>query len=122
MGNTSNYIHIQGDVEGETPVSYVGPEGFCVWNQPIGTHLACRSLEGWPRLELVVRGKDSHGRNQLAGYGSVMIPTKPVTVEMLCHCWRPAGRSLLARLRAFFIGVVPELQQNLVLCDPQASR
>jgi hypothetical protein len=42
----------------------------------------CTSIEGWPRLEFVVRGQDKHGRNQVAGYGSVLVPTTPGTHEV----------------------------------------
>merc|ERR1712217_329645 len=114
---TTGWWVIQGETEGETFLSTVSSQGFCVWNYPIAAHLACKSLQGWPRLEFVVRGSDSHGWHQLAGYGSWALPSFPGTSEVLCRCWRPSGQGFLARLRAHLLGMVPELQQNIVLSD-----
>lgn len=113
---------IQGETEGETYLSDASGHGFCVWNHPVSLHLAGRSLQGWPRLELVVRGSDSHGRRQLAGYGSWAIPCAPGTSEVLCRCWRPAGQGLLGRLRAHLLGIVPELLHTEIVADPGKSR
>eukprot|EP00439_Symbiodinium_sp_Y106_P050693 s3032_g6.t1 len=48
----------------------------CLWK--------CRlpfDCQGWPRLELVVRGSDAHGRHRLAGYGSWALPTTAGSIE-----------------------------------------
>lgn len=109
---------IQGEAEGETHFSGVGAEGLCVWNQPFAMHLCCRSLlGGWPRLEIIVRGADSHGRHQLAGYGSWALPICAGTSEALCRCWRPTGHGILSRLRSVFLGAAPELHP-----DPQQQQ
>ncbi|CAE8743687.1 unnamed protein product, partial [Polarella glacialis] len=113
---------IQGETEGETYMSGVSSQGVCVWNHPLAVHLALKSLQGWPRLELVVRGSDAHGRHRLAGYGSWALPTTPGTTEVLCRCWRPTGDGLVARLRSFFLGIVPELQQSAAISDTGSSR
>eukprot|EP00933_Yihiella_yeosuensis_P028402 TRINITY_DN22210_c0_g1_i1.p1 TRINITY_DN22210_c0_g1~~TRINITY_DN22210_c0_g1_i1.p1 ORF type:complete len:198 (+),score=11.99 TRINITY_DN22210_c0_g1_i1:86-679(+) len=120
--DSSKWWVIQGEVEGETFTSTVSSQGVCVWNHPLACHLALKSLQGWPRLELVVRGSDSHGRHRLAGYGSWVLPTTPGTTEVLCRCWRPTGNGWLSRLRSFFLGNVPEFQQTAQLADPSHDR
>lgn len=120
--DTAQWSVIQGDVEGETYLSEVGPQGFCTWNHPLSAHLACKTLQGWPRLELVVRGSDSHGRRQLAGYGAWTLPVGPGAIEVLCRCWRPCGTSWLGRLRAFLLGIIPELFHTSAVSDPRKSR
>mmetsp|Transcript_53292 Transcript_53292/g.152760 ORF Transcript_53292/g.152760 Transcript_53292/m.152760 type:complete len:216 (+) Transcript_53292:3-650(+) len=120
--DSAHWSVIQGEVEGETYLSEVGPQGFCTWNHPVSAHLACKTLRGWPRLELVVRGSDSHGRRQVAGYGSWALPVGPGTTEVSCRCWRPSGNGILARLRAFLLGMLPELLQLGVVSDPCKSR
>lgn len=112
----SKFRLIQGETEGETFTSHVG-EGFCVWNHPVAVHLAPKAFQGWPRLELTVRGKDAHGRHRLAGYGTWALPSTPGPVEVLCRCWRPTGTGFLARLRSFLLGIIPELQQTAALTE-----
>mmetsp|Transcript_18746 Transcript_18746/g.35180 ORF Transcript_18746/g.35180 Transcript_18746/m.35180 type:complete len:191 (-) Transcript_18746:54-626(-) len=113
---------IQGETEGETFTSHVGPQGLCVWNHPVSVHMALKALQGWPRLELVVRGSDAHGRHRLAGYGSWALPSTAGSVEVQCRCWRPTGNRFLSRLRSYLLGIVPELQQSALLSDPATSR
>mmetsp|Transcript_35703 Transcript_35703/g.83006 ORF Transcript_35703/g.83006 Transcript_35703/m.83006 type:complete len:201 (+) Transcript_35703:46-648(+) len=120
--DSTKWVVIQGETEGETFDSGSCSQGFCVWNQPIAVHLACRSLQGWPRLELVVRGSDSHGRQRLAGYGSCAVPLVPGAREVLCRCWRLTGDGMCARLRAFLVGIVPELLVSSMLSDHSRSR
>eukprot|EP00929_Paragymnodinium_shiwhaense_P105338 TRINITY_DN70301_c0_g1_i1.p1 TRINITY_DN70301_c0_g1~~TRINITY_DN70301_c0_g1_i1.p1 ORF type:complete len:231 (-),score=11.90 TRINITY_DN70301_c0_g1_i1:454-1146(-) len=115
--DTSRWWVIQGDIEGETYASDVSSQGFCVWNHPVMVHLACKSVQGWPRLEFEVRGSDSHGRQQLAGYGTFAIPPSAGTTEVLCRCWRPAGEGFLGKLRAHLLGSRPELPRPAVLSD-----
>eukprot|EP00927_Polykrikos_kofoidii_P078910 TRINITY_DN75707_c0_g1_i1.p1 TRINITY_DN75707_c0_g1~~TRINITY_DN75707_c0_g1_i1.p1 ORF type:complete len:218 (+),score=27.80 TRINITY_DN75707_c0_g1_i1:131-784(+) len=116
--DASSWLVIQGETEGETFSSEVGSNGLCVWNHPVMAHFACKALRGWPRLEFEVRGCDSHGRNQLVGYGSYALPATAGSSEVLCRCWRPSGgSSLLARLRARLLGVWPELQRPDTISD-----
>merc|ERR1712125_192341 len=61
---------------------------------------------------------DSHGRNQLAGYGSWAIPMAAGSSEVMCRCWRPSGPGLLGRLRAFLLGIWPELHWQGALTTP----
>eukprot|EP00392_Amoebophrya_sp_AT5.2_P003449 g3454.t1 len=90
----SNWWLLNGEEAGDTFVADAH-NGMCVWNHPFQAHFAYHkhsqalSLEGWPRLELTVRGQDGDGRNQLAGYGQILIPTRPGCHELIVQCWRP---------------------------------
>lgn len=113
---------LQGEAQGETFLSSVSDQGFCAWNHPISVQFGCKSVQGWPRLEMVVRGSDSHGRHQLAGYCSWAVPTTPGAKEVVCRCWRPTGSTLLERLRMHLLGIVPELQETTILSRGGFSR
>ena len=56
-----------------------------------------------------MRGQDDYGRNQLAGYGTVFVPTAPGTHEVVVQCWRPRHKSSMwTRLKRHLLGTVPE--------------
>ncbi len=72
-------------------------------------------------MELVVRGKDGDGRNQVAGYGQVLVPTKPGCHELIVQCWRPLSQD---KLRQKLLGEVPELLDEEIdyIAQPNKSK
>ena len=78
----TNWWVLAGEESGETFMSRTGERDMAHWNHPLDLHLAALSMEGWPRLELVVRGRDCFGKNQLAGYGTCLVPIKPGSHEV----------------------------------------
>lgn len=55
---------------------------------------------GWPRLHLQVWQHDEFGRQEIAGYGQVQVPSSAgshevnficFTSQLDCHLWRPRG-------------------------------
>ena len=114
----SNWWVISGQTSGDTFVSEInsggnplaqGSSNVAVWNHPIDAHLACCSTKGWPKLDMVVRGKDEHSRNQLIGYGSVYLPMRPGAHELIVPCWRPMGVGVYDRLRQLLLGISPDI-------------
>lgn len=98
---------VQGQGEGETFTSEV-KDGICVWNQPVDVHLAARSMESWPKMEIAVWGRDQFSRSRLAGYGMFHVPTIPGCHDIIVPCWRPCGGRLFKRLRNVILGSAQE--------------
>ncbi|CAD7939661.1 unnamed protein product [Amoebophrya sp. A25] len=117
----ANWWLLAGDERGETFISD-GHNGMCVWNHPFDAHFAALSLEGWPRLEVIVRGKDGDGRNQVAGYGQVLVPTRPGGHELIVQCWRPVEDVLRQQLLAEVPEFVDEQHEQLYVSTPNKSK
>uniref|UniRef100_A0A8R1HV61 B9 domain-containing protein 2 n=1 Tax=Caenorhabditis japonica TaxID=281687 RepID=A0A8R1HV61_CAEJA len=46
---------------------------------------------GWPRLLFQVWHHDGHGRQEIAGYGTLLLPNCAGKHELTSGCWRPRG-------------------------------
>ena len=79
-----------------------------VWNHPIDVHYATTSVETWPFVYLEVWTQDEYGRNDIAGYAQVQLPSSPGEHELDAVVWRPRG-TWFEELRAFFLGGRPTL-------------
>lgn len=93
---------------GQTQYAYGSAFGEPVWAHPIEFHCKSKLLSGWPRMLLEVFQLDSHGRNDLVGYGVVDLPKVPGTHELECATWRPRG-TRQQEYSAFFLGGHPRL-------------
>jgi B9 domain-containing protein 2 len=86
-----------------------------VWNHPLDLSFATTSVEAWPHAYFEVWSQDEHGRNALAGYAQLALPSAPGThANLEAVVWRPRG-TWLDRLRAAFLGGGPQL------ADPEAT-
>lgn len=123
-----NWWLLAGSGSGETfsaNLFSTGVSPVCTWNHPLEAHFVAVSLNGWPRLEVCVRGQDAYGRNQLVGYGSVFIPTKPGTHELILQCWRPLECDSSDRsLRQTLLGETPDFLESQMgnISQPNRSR
>ncbi|XP_041350207.1 Meckel syndrome type 1 protein-like [Gigantopelta aegis] len=64
----------------------------------------------FPVIMIEVLSLDSWNRFCTEGYTYMQIPTKPGVSKHTINCWRPVGNSVVDRLRRFFIGGSPELE------------
>jgi len=95
------------------------------FGHPFQHHLSCplESLTGentgnvprWPQLCFQVMSHDAWNRFRVEGYGYVDFPTTPGTLTRRLRTWRPLDHSLGGRLRNFFVGGSPRLE------DPSSS-
>lgn len=80
-----------------------------VWNHPIDVSFTTTSVETWPHAYFEIWSQDELGRNALAGYAQLALPSTPGRHDNLeAVVWRPRG-SWVDWLRAAFLGGGPQL-------------
>ena len=57
--------------------------------QPFELNYTTQAIRGWPKLLVEVWEVDIYGRNSIAGYGQITIPTTPGFHSLEIFCWRP---------------------------------
>eukprot|EP01135_Chromosphaera_perkinsii_P002039 Nk52_evm86s215 gene=Nk52_evmTU86s215 len=102
---------LEGLDEGRTQVDNADCGMISSWTHPIDIHYAVKGIQGWPKLHFEVWHQDSHGRNELAGYGFVNVPTSPGTYDLDVATWKPAG-SIGEQITSYFVGGGPRLQNK----------
>jgi B9 domain-containing protein 2 len=103
---------LDGDFVGQTQCDYPFDEGdMCVWAHPIDVHYAMQSATSWPRIIVQIWKLDSHGQQELAGYGFGHLPTVPGCHEMEVSTWRPLGHTH-EEINSFFLGGSDSLKKD----------
>ncbi|KAI8915205.1 ciliary basal body-associated, B9 protein-domain-containing protein [Powellomyces hirtus] len=74
----------------------------------------------WPTLYITVHSVDSWDRHRVEGYGYIPIPREHGHYEFNISTWRPIG-DLKTRLREFFLGGSPELEDLSYITIPGGS-
>ncbi|CAI2349866.1 unnamed protein product [Caenorhabditis sp. 36 PRJEB53466] len=82
---------VHGDSEGQTQTDCPTAFEHAYFGHPVDLHLATSTIQGWPRLLLQIWHHDAHGRQEIAGYGSLLLPSSPGKQELTSYCWRPKG-------------------------------
>lgn len=75
----------------------------------------------WPTLFLEVLSVDQWERFRTEGYGYVTLPNKAGTHDITVNTWRPTGNGLVPKMRRFFIGGSPELEDVTYVKQPAGS-
>ncbi|XP_077996076.1 tectonic-like complex member MKS1 [Glandiceps talaboti] len=75
-------------------------------------------LPHWPQLFVEVLSLDSWQRYRTEGYGYVDMPGTPGIHNIEIHTWRPMGNSVVDKMRSFFIGGSPELEDPTYTAIP----
>lgn len=112
-GGGEGMISLTGDV-------YESASGAAsvVWEHPLDAHLACGALAGWPQLMVTLWQQDEYQRNEIIGYGMVMVPVAPGLHNLEVATWRPEG-TWLQELKATFIGGgLPQLTDTTLVVNP----
>nr|CDJ90592.1 B9 domain containing protein [Haemonchus contortus] len=68
---------VEGAVEGQTQTDLPSVFDEAYFAHPIDLHLATKTIQGWPRIQLQVWHHDIYGRQELVGYGSLFLPSTP---------------------------------------------
>jgi hypothetical protein len=75
----------------------------------------------WPTLFLEVFSVDQWERFRTEGYGYITVPNKAGTHDITVNTWRPTGNGLVPKMRRFFIGGSPELEDVTYVKQPAGS-
>lgn len=77
------------------------------------------TLPKWPRILLEVGSLDYWDRHRIEGYAYVDLPSNPGSYEMDVSTWRPVGRGLVDKMKRFFIGGPPEIDDITYVACPR---
>ncbi|VDL74138.1 unnamed protein product [Nippostrongylus brasiliensis] len=106
---------VEGAVEGQTQTDLPSVYEEAYFAHPIDLHLATKTIQGWPRIQLQVWHHDVYGRQELMGYGSLFIPSAPGEHELTCHIWRPKGSAREEVMQRFIGGGLQSLPIEIVV-------
>eukprot|EP00622_Pseudochattonella_farcimen_P007036 FR742934.1.p1 GENE.FR742934.1~~FR742934.1.p1 ORF type:complete len:171 (+),score=9.21 FR742934.1:1-513(+) len=104
---------LAGQDEGFTQISAASAsshQAAAVWNHPLDMHYVTSAVKKWPHMFIEVWSQDTFGRNEIAGYGMLLVPATPGEHKLECVLWRPFG-SWIQRLSARFLGGYPRLAE-----------
>ncbi|XP_030377674.1 B9 domain-containing protein 2 [Scaptodrosophila lebanonensis] len=84
---------VQGEAQGQTPVSSHRLETCADFSQPLDVHLSAAAVQGWPRLLVEVYAVNVLEQSWPVGYGFVHVPTQPGSHRLEINTWKvaPAG-------------------------------
>ncbi|CAB3409858.1 unnamed protein product [Caenorhabditis bovis] len=108
---------IAGESEGQTQTDCPRTFEEAHFSHPIDLHLATSTIQGWPKLILQVWHLDNYGRQEIAGYGTMMLPTSSGAHRLECGCWRPKGNWRQEMMQKY-IGGGMQLANLSILEDP----
>lgn len=68
----SNWKHVEGYTEGQTSTctNRFG-NSYCAFGHPIDVHLACRGVQGWPKIHLEVYAVNALNQCWPVGYVNI---------------------------------------------------
>lgn len=120
---SSGWVLLGGASSGHTQTTNTITDGLDTmeWSHPIDAYYACTSVVGWPLLYVSVWERDSVGRNEIAGYGCVRVPSVPGTHLLEVMTWRPQG-TVLQEVAAWFRGGYPQLTDSSLVTAPERGR
>ncbi|CAI4225879.1 unnamed protein product [Auanema sp. JU1783] len=108
---------IEGHANGQSQTDIPSLFESAFFSHPIDLHLATKTIQGWPKLNLQVWHYDEYNRQELYGYGSIFVPSAPGAHTLTCPIWRPKG-STRDELMQNFVGGGLQLTSLDILSDP----
>ncbi|EYC06049.1 hypothetical protein Y032_0078g1164 [Ancylostoma ceylanicum] len=103
---------VEGAVDGQTQTDLPSAFEKAYFAHPIDLHLATKTVQGWPRMQLQVWHHDVYGRQELVGYGSLFLPSTPGEHELVCNIWRPKGTAREEMMQRFVGGGIQVVITN----------
>ncbi|XP_055626276.1 B9 domain-containing protein 2 [Toxorhynchites rutilus septentrionalis] len=83
----SNWKVIEGHSEGQTCASTARVEQRSHFSNPIDLHLACRGIQGWPKVHVEVYALNALNKYWPVGYGFAYVPTQPGLHRIRIATW-----------------------------------
>ncbi|XP_055606784.1 B9 domain-containing protein 2 [Uranotaenia lowii] len=93
---------IEGHSEGQTCASTARVEQRSHFSTPIDLHLACRGIQGWPKVYIEVFAINAFGNYWPVGYGFGFLPTQPGFHKLSIATWKVSSGKFLDRIREKF--------------------
>jgi len=68
---------------------------------------------------LEVSSLDYWDRHRIEGYGFADLPCQPGAHELTVNTWRPSGFRVLDKMKRFFVGGAPEIDDISYVAQPR---
>ena len=94
---------------------------YCSFTRFFFSLIFSEDFISWPTLFLEVLSVDQWERFRTEGYGYITLPNKAGTHDVTVNTWRPTGNSLVPKMRRYFIGGSPELEDVTYVKQPAGS-
>lgn len=75
---------------------------MCSFGHPIDCHLACRGIQGWPKIHLEVFAVDAANNCWPVGFGFGFVPSQPGFHTIEIPTWKVATHNLVDALKTKF--------------------
>lgn len=99
----ANWKHVEGFIEGQTATSCNKFENkHCAFAHPIDVHLACRGIQGWPKIHLEIYAVNALNQCWPVGFGVAFIPSQPGFHRIDISTWKIAANSYVDSLKVKF--------------------
>ena len=86
-----------------------------VWNFPFEMVYRMNDISGWPRICITMTCRDFWGRDVIAGYGIIHVPTQPGSHSRYIQLFKPKTSSYLATFFGWISGKPAEYTNPLEL-------
>lgn len=93
---------IEGYAEGQSCCSTARIEQRSDFSTPIDLHLACRGIQGWPKLHVEVFAVNALQQYWPVGYGFAFVPTCPGHHRVQIATWKVSSPRIADTLRERF--------------------
>lgn len=98
----SCWKYIEGHYEGQTAINCNRLENISIFAAPIDLHLACRGIQGWPKIAVEVYAVNALNSYWPVGFGFAHIPTQPGFHKINISTWKIAPDSFLSNIKESF--------------------
>ena len=95
---------------------------YCSFTRFFFSLIFSEDFISWPTLFLEVLSVDQWERFRTEGYGYITLPNKAGTHDITVNTWRPTGNSLVPKMRRYFIGGSPELEDVTYVKQPAEAK
>ncbi|XP_058464972.1 B9 domain-containing protein 2 [Malaya genurostris] len=98
----SGWKVIEGHSEGQSCASTARVERCSYFSTPLDLHLACRGIQGWPKLHVEVFALNSLNHYWPVGYGFAYLPSQPGTHRIRIATWKVSSAKFFDTIREKF--------------------
>ncbi len=90
-------------------------DSISIFCHPIDLHLACRGLQGWPKLQVEVYSLNSLKQFYPVGFGFAYLPPKPGFHKLEIATWKIAPVNFLDSIKEkFYTGGFTIVKKDLI--------